>query len=164
MKFRTAYERERKISPSGSRYRKNYVKSYEKDGTPVLQEAGVEDVYDSIQKAGQGLGIEDLIRRARAGDDTAIREPVDSYVDLTHAPKDMLEAHQMLVEAKDKYLQLPAELRGKFGNSFDQFLKASADGSALKVLQPNKQSEPVQPLSTSEVAAIRKMIGGNDNA
>lgn len=70
----------------------------------------------------------------------------------------------MLVDAKDKYLQLPAELRGKFGNSFDAFLKASADGSAVKLLRPNKAENPVQPLSGSEVAAIRKMIGGIDNA
>lgn len=166
MKFRTAYSpRERFKSSSGSRLRKKYIKSYDKDGAYRLIEDGFEDVYDSIQKAANGVTLDALIRRAKAGDDSAIREPIDSYVDLSHVPKDLLEAHQMLIDAKDRYYSLPAELRSKFGNSFDEFLKASADGSAVKaLLQPNKKADDVQPLSSDEITKLRQQIGGTSNA
>lgn len=165
MKFRTAYDSTFHVAnPSGSRYRQNYVKIVNPDGTSKLKDAGKEDVYDSIQKAALGMSIEDLIRRARNGDDTAIGDPVESFADLSHMPTDLLSAHQMLLDAKDKYLQLPAELRAKFGNSFDKFLQASADGSAIRTLQESKKSSDpgVQPLTADEISKIRASIGGNN--
>lgn len=165
MKFRTAYSQRIPFpSSSGSRYRKNYVKQINENGESKLIETGVEDVYDSIQKAALGHTIDDLIRRAKSGDTAAIREPIDSYVDLSNMPTDLLSAHQQLVDAHAKYNALPSAIRSQFGNSFDNFLKASVDGSALKLLQPNKkQSDTVTPLSADEVYKIRSMIGGTNN-
>ena len=73
MKFRCAYDRERKPCPSGSRLRQTYTRGA--DGS--LVESGVEDVFDSIQKAGDGLALADLIRRAERGDQTALPLPVE---------------------------------------------------------------------------------------
>lgn len=166
MKFRTAYSSSIRFnSPSGSRFRQKYIKQIMPDGTSKLVEDGMEDVYDSIQKAGMGLGIEDLIRRAKSGDTTAIREPIDSYADLTHAPKDLLEAHSMLSDAHNKYNALPAELRSKFGNSFEKFLQASVDGSVIRELaQPAKKADTVSPLTAEEITKFRESLGGNANA
>ena len=166
MKFSSAYSHsERFFSPSGSRFRQKYVKKILPDGSSKLVEDGVEDVYDSIQKAGIGLGIEDLIRRAKSGDTTAIREPIESYADLSKAPKDLLEAHSMLADAQNKYNSLPADLRAKFGNSFEKFLMASADGSAFRELvQPNKSSISVSPLTAEEITKFRESLGGSSNA
>lgn len=151
------------VSPSGSRLRKQYQKSIEADGTPTIIEAGVEDVYDSIQKAAQGITLDDLIRRAQAGDTSAIPDPVDSYVDLTHMPSDMLEAHTMLSAARIKYDALPAEIKSKFGNTFEAFLQASADGSVFSVLSASP-TPSADALTAEEIAKIRSTIGGNDNA
>lgn len=150
-------------SPSGTRLRKLYQKATDKNGAPTLIEAGVEDVYDSIQKAAVGITLEDLIRRASNGDTSAIPEVVDSYPDLTHVPKDMLEAHSMLTAARSKYDALPAELRSKYGNSFDKFLAACADGSVLTSLKTDSSSA-VTPLTSEEIEKIRSTLGGSKNA
>lgn len=157
MKFRTLFSRKSFPCPSGSRYRKNYIKSYDGNKTE-LRENGVEDVYDSIQKAAQGITIEDLIRRARNGDTSAIGQPVDSYVDLTQCPKDLLEAHQMIKGMKDKYYELPVEVRNRYGNSFDAFLAAVNSGDIYNDLtQINAANK--------EVAEVKeKVLGGNENA
>lgn len=164
MKFRSAYtEHIRFPSPNGSRYRTIYQKNPEDPGR--LIEVGVEDTYDTIQKAAVGHTMADIIGRLSAGDTSAVGPIVDtSDIDLTGAPKDMLEAHIMLNDAKAKYNQLPADLKSKFGNSFEQFLRAAADGSVYSVLQPNSSSVHQDNLSQDEVAKIREIIGGNNNA
>lgn len=165
MKFRTAYDRERCSCPSGSRYRKLYTKIRTSEGASQLMESGVEDVYDSIQKAADGRTIEDLVRRARAGDSSAIPAPVDSYPDLSHAPKDMLEAHQMLASAREKYLSLPTQLRGKFGNSFEKFLESVGNGTVFDVARGASGTKSISSqLSDEELEKVRAIIGGNNNA
>lgn len=160
MNFRTSFNRTfKRPSPSGDRYRQKYVKTVNADGTCKLFEDGVEDVYDSIQKASNGRLLEDLIRRTERGDASAIGSPVDSYVDITNAPKDLLEAHTMLSDARVKYDKLPAELRAKFGNSFESFLKASSDGTALKALT-EKPKSTTPPLSPEEISKLRASLGG----
>lgn len=161
MKFRSAYDRSSKpvSCPRGSRYRQMYIKKIY-DGKAVLEKAGVEDVYDSIQKAAPGNLIEDLLRRARSGDDTAIPEPIDSYVDITHAPKDLLEAHQMLAASRSKYDALPADLKAVFNNDYTTFLEASANGKAVEAIQARKSVSENQALTAAEISKLRAMIGG----
>ena len=157
MKFRSLYSRKSFPSPSGSRYRKNYVKSIE-GGKSSLLENGFEDVYDSIQKAALGITIEDLIRRARNGDSTAIGQPIDSYMDLSNAPRDILEAHEMIKGMKNSFYGLPADVRAKYGNSFDSFLSAVNDGTVYDDLAAVNSSG-------SNVNEIKeKILGGNADA
>lgn len=165
MKFKTAYSISTcKSSPAGSRFSKTYVRA-SVDGE--LVESGTEDVYDSIQKAAQGIRLEDLIRRARNGDPDAIPQPLDSYGDISHMPKDLLEAHGMLLDYRSKFNSLPVTLKNKYGNDFKKFLEAVGDGSIKDAFKVNqKQADPKQtPLSADELTKIRSMIGGtNTNA
>lgn len=164
MKFRTmSSDRKRFPAPCGSRYAKRYQKTV--DGE--LMQAGVEDVYDSIQKAALGITLSDLIRRAENGDTSAIGEVVPSYADLSNAPKDLLEAHTMLCAARVSYDSLPLELRNSFGNSFDKFIAACADGSVVKALSGSvaPKGDTVPGLSPDEIKKIRESLnGGTKNA
>lgn len=167
MKFRTAYcDKEYFPSPTGTRFRTKYTRSFNNDGVAILEKSGVEDVYDSIQKAANGNTISDLIRRAKAGDPDAIKAPIDSYVNLSGCPRDLLEAHKMLLDARGKFDTLPTDLRNKFGNSFEQFLAASGSGAAVVELGKlaKAQKSTTQPLSAAEIEALRKTIGGTPNA
>lgn len=161
MKFRSAYsDSGRYYSPSGDGFRKKYVKQKNPDGTSVLLEDGIENVYDSIQKAGLGLAIDDLIRRAKAGDTEAIPEVVDSYVDIRKAPKDLLEANKMLADARSKYESLPAELRSKYDNNFNTFLEAASSGEALKVASDLTKAKvkPKPTLTADEINALKAQL------
>lgn len=165
MKFRSAYsERIVFASPNGNRYRKQYIRGYDNEGNKILVENGVEDLFDTVQKAAPGNCIEDLIRRAESGDSTAIPEVVDSFVDLSHMPKDLLEAHTMLANAQEKYRLLPKELRSQFGNNFAGMLKAIGDGSFTQALtQPLKSPEKSTGFTPDQIEEIKKIIGGNNN-
>lgn len=164
MKFRSAYDCKKSFSsPSGSRYRNQYVKKIY-DGKEVLELSGKEDLFDTIQKAAPGNIIEDLLRRARAGDTSAIPEPVDSYADISKAPKDLLEAHQMLASARSKYDALPADLKAVFNNDYSSFLEASANGNVVKAIQAKNANPEAKPLTVDEISELRKMIGGTKNA
>lgn len=164
MKFRSAYSPCQSVPcPSGSRYRQHYKKRIY-DGKEVLEKAGVEDVFDSIQKAAPGNIIEDLLRRARNGDTSAIGEPVDSYVDLSHAPKDILEAHEMLSKARSSYDNLSADVKAVFDNDYSKFLEASVNGKAIEALNAKNINPEAKPFSLSEIAELRKLIGGNKDA
>ena len=157
MKFRSLFSRKSFPCSTGQRYRKKYVKSIE-GGKSSLLENGVEDVYDSIQKAALGITIEDLIRRARNGDTTAIGQPVDSYMDLSNAPRDILEAHEMIKGMKNSFYGLPADVRAKYGNSFDSFLSAVNDGTAYDDLAA------VNSTSSNATEIKEKVLGGNADA
>lgn len=163
MKFKTAYDRST-LRPcgSGSRFSKTFVRS-SVDGD--LVESGSEDIYDSIQKAAQGIRLEDLIRRARNGDPDAIPLPLDSYGDISHMPKDLLEAHGMLIDYRAKFNSLPVNLKNKYGNDFKKFLEAVGDGSIKDAFKVNAKSidSKVTPLSSDELSKIRSMIGGTQN-
>lgn len=154
MKFRGAYDRERKPSPSGSRYRQTYTRG--PDGS--LIEAGLEDVFDSIQKAGDGLALADLIRRAERGDQTAIPVPVDSFADFSGAPKDLLEAHMMLSDAQAKYDALPASVKSAFNNDFSTMLAAIGDGSIVSKLSLLAKKDPVV------TTPVKPVEGGSNDA
>ena len=167
MKFRSSYSEPILFeSPSGSRYRKNYLKAYNDDGTSELIENGIEDVYDSIQKAAPGNVIEDLIRRAQSGDVTAIPAPIDSFVDIADMPTDLLSMHSKLMQCRAQYDSLPADVRSLFNNSYSDFLKSVGDGSlAEKLSQLSQNSGPqVSPLTADEIQKIRSTIGGSANA
>jgi hypothetical protein len=155
MKFRTAYTRDRSTCPSGSRYRKTYTRGA--DGE--LKEAGVEDVFDSIQKAGEGLALADLIRRAERGDQTAIGTPIDSYGDLTNLPTDLLDAHMKLSAARDSYNSLPANVKALFNNDFQTMLTAIGDGSVV-----DKLSQLAKAASPAPQTVTNTSDGGSSNA
>lgn len=159
MKFRTCFcIQKRFFSSPGNRFRKNYIRQGSK-----LIENGIEDVYDSIQKAANGNCIEDLIRRARGGDSAAIPAPVDSYGDVSGMPTDLLGMHDILTRCHDSFNSLSAEVKKSFNNDFDFYLKSLSDGSFTKLLQPLKPSNPdVDMLSHEELQKIRSLIGGKE--
>lgn len=155
MKFRSRSDYSHtNSSPTGSRLRNTYQKVVGSDGTSRLERVGVEDVYDSIQKAANGNTIEDLLRRAKLGDVSAIKPPVDSFADVSAAPKDLLEAHSQMQTVTSKFNSLPAEVKAKFGNSIDTFISCLNDGSYITRLSTLKPA--ASTTTTSE--------GGSENA
>lgn len=164
MKFRTAYsERVVYVSPSGCRYRTNYIRGFDKEGNRILVENGKEDLFDTVQKAAPGNCIEDLLRRAESGDSSAISPVVDSFADLSNMPTDILSAHAMLQNAREKYRLLPKELRAQFGNSFEGLVKAVGDGTFSKaVTQPVASKSQDPSLTPEQIAQIKSIIGGTN--
>lgn len=132
MKFKTAFDCKCSdpSSSSGSRFRQTYKRQFdEKSGLFKIVSDKKEDVYNSIQIAAEGRKLSDLVARSLRGDESAIGLPVDSFVDLTNAPKDAMEAQNLLIRSQEHFMSLPKDIRSHFSNNCSVWLKSLADGS-----------------------------------
>lgn len=138
-------------------------------GKATLVPDGVEDIYQGIQLAAQGNLVGDLIKRAGMGDDKALGVDTDSFVDLTNAPKSLLDAENRLIAAREQFDSLPLDIKKQFG-SLSAFLSAVDDGSFVKGIQERAAAEAkaaadakaiadAQPVfSDAQVKYIKEMI------
>lgn len=155
--------------PSGKRTLNKYRRRIEA-GKATLVDDGVEDIYQSIQLAAKGNLVGDLIRRAGLGDDQALGVDINSYSDLTNAPRSLLEAENRLIDAREQFDRLPLDIKKQFG-SLSAFLTAIDDGSFVKGIQDKVAAEAkaaadaaavvaAQPVfSEAQVNALKEMFG-----
>lgn len=178
MKFRSLLNYGKsKPNSSGASFRQMYVREID----PIshrrsLVESDKVNLVQLVQLSGKGLTVKDLITRFNSGDISAIPDPVESYGDFTKSPKSLLEAEKILISAKSKFDALPVDIKSKYNNDSSQWLSAVSDGSFVsylndqiktrKQIQDNAKfvadNSPV--LSDAQVAAIKKLIGGNNDA
>lgn len=174
MKFYSAYDKPPKTPcDSGSPYKTIYKRSVDENGMPCLEESGKENIYQKIQLCAKGNLVSDLIDRAKRGDPNAIPEPIESFVDCTKLPKNLLEARNQLVRAESYFNELPVDVRNKYGNNFANFLSAIDSGTFVKetVIKAREAAELEKfradqkasspPLSTDQINYIKTQLGGN---
>lgn len=112
----------RSFSPAGVKTRVEYQLEVEPDGNRKLVEAGVTDVYASIQSFKESCSIENIVKRALAGDPYALARNQGVYADVTLLPTDLISAHEAVKQAETIYKGLPATVRAEFGG-FNEFIK-----------------------------------------
>lgn len=146
-------ERKHFYSPCGSKIRKTFERCISPTGKKSLVQGKDELVYESIQLAAKGNLVTDLLARADRGDPNAIGKPIDSYIDLTGAPKTLAEAQQRIIDARNIYERCSAEVKRLYGNSFDNFIAAMSDGTYIADL---KKRDAADKLARSNAAAAAK--------
>ena len=133
MKFRSFSNRPAaKPCPAGSSTSRIYKRTFDTAGNSDIVYTGEEPTYQSIQMAARGTLTKDLISRSLSGDDSAIPTPVESFADITNAPKSLLEAQNHLISAREIYDSLSADVKSRYGNNFGTFLSAVSDGTYMK--------------------------------
>lgn len=168
--FRSAYS-ERKIfySPSGRDSYFEYVRDKDEKGVDILKKGTEHCISDELRAAARGADIQSIFARARAGDPNAIGELTDEmFGDLANAPRNLLEAHNLLFKGRQIFDGLSLELRQKFNNNPMQFMSAIADGSFFRSYI-KKSSVPLSnnssdTLSADDVKALKSLLGGSSNA
>lgn len=116
---------ETKFSPSGNPIIKHYEMRLTKSGHKYLAEVGEKNLYNLIQDHKDECDIKQIIRRAQMGDPTALMKLQNTnkkYGDMTLQPANLIEAHQMITDAKKAFYELPTEVREKFGNDPLKFM------------------------------------------
>ena len=85
------------------------------------------------------------MKRYQNGDVAAFSQKQGFYGDFLDFPKTYAEALNHMNEMERQFMALPVETREKFGNSFTEFLAASAEPDFLDRLGIKKESvsEPV---------------------
>lgn len=159
MQFKTQYDvRDRTFSDPGSPEHVIYAGHYDEKGRVVLEESGRENIYDFIQSHAESCDIHVLMKRYQNGDVDALSQKQGFYGDFLDFPKTYAEALNHMNEMERQFMALPVETREKFGNSFTEFLAASAEPDFLDRLGIKKEtaSDPVPAIPHDETKEVTK--------
>ena len=159
MEFKTQYDaRDRIFSDPGSPEHITYAGHYDEKGRVVLEESGRENIYDFIQSHAESCDIHVLMKRYQSGDVDALSQKQGFYGDFLDFPKTYAEALNHMNEMERQFMSLPVETREKFGNSFTEFLAASAEPDFLYRLGIKKEpvAEPVPAIPQVETKEVTK--------
>ena len=118
-------------NPSGQPFEIEY-KEVVACENPHLEAIGKRDVYGLIQAEREGVDLKHLIQRFTAGDVTAIDRARGFYADISDMPTNIFEAAAQVDHARYIFEQLTVDMKAQFGGSFERFLKAASDPSALE--------------------------------
>lgn len=142
-RFLTAYgARKQNNTPTGKRLELTYGYKVNKKGQKELVINGETDVYEKIQSYLEDTKIETVLARAAAGDGTVFR-PDGMYGDFTSAPKNLLEAQQMMQDLQNLWGNIPNEIKKEYGFSVENFVAEAGSEKWLESMgYKQKNQEP----------------------
>lgn len=137
MNFRKAYE-EREYRPqdekteAGERMRYSYKYIINADGERQLVEDERMDIREEIDSYREETDIKNIVRRAsydpsvweQFGMETREGFADEPDYDITNAPGTLAEAQNIILTAKQTFHSLPPEVKHKFGDSADAFIRS----------------------------------------
>lgn len=95
-------------------------------GVLTLVKIGDQPLNDFIQEPLESTLIYNVLERFNAGDPYALRKNIGQFVDVTAMPRSLMEAEQMVINARNKFELLPLEIRAKFGHNHQRFMEEVA--------------------------------------
>lgn len=109
-------------APSGSAEADTYEVEIDTTGHKHLVKSGKTNVYERIQTSLESTKIENIIRRATAGDVSALAVTNGQYLDCTDMPKSLAEAQNILIKLQTQFDSLPLEIRQKYDMSAERYI------------------------------------------
>lgn len=121
--FRSAYDR----GPSEPQPDFNYLEDkheweYDKKGRRKLKVSGQRNINEIVQASLESTKLENILRRAAMGDIEALNVMNGQYIDLTDAPKSLMEAQNLMIRMENEFKTLPIEFKNKFNNDYMQYI------------------------------------------
>lgn len=113
--------RGRFYSEVGERQKMKHHARYDDNGCVVLVEDGYDDLYAAIQSFAPSVDVHVILKRFVNGDASALSKRQGIYADLTGMPKTYAELLNTVNDLERQFLELPVDVREKFGNSFAQY-------------------------------------------
>lgn len=90
--------------------------------------------YEMIQASKGSCDINYIVKRALAGDNTALNVRVPSYADVSEVPDNLNDLNNMNLEAINSFAKLDPNLRSLFDNDVDKFISSINDGTYIDVI------------------------------
>lgn len=152
IKIYRPYGDKRPVTPThaGNRFEPEYQERLDKNGHPYLEQVGERDVYAEIQSHAEEGDIHAILARYAAGDFSVMRQG-GVYIDASQLPNNMVDMFNLLRDQKEKFMQLPLEIREKFGHSFEAWASTAGSEDWTNKMGLNqapaeevKQNEPEQ--------------------
>ena len=126
---------ERKPSPAGSEWAEKCVIDVDSEtGAKVLKVVGRENIYEKIQECLEPTKIENIIRRFKEGDRSALGRPDGIYTDISDMPTNIIEAQKRIQDVRAKFASMPSEIKERFGNDPTVFMAEILSGKGLEKL------------------------------
>lgn len=151
--FRTMYDRKAlkpvKANP-GSGTKTEYQLRISKTNEEILEPIGKSSLYDYIQSHADSVDIHKILERCAMTDDYSYlnRMPAQ-YMDLTEMPKNLAEAHAMVMDAKEMFDRMPLDIKEKYDNNFISFISSIGSekfnnvvGEFLKTVKEKENPAP----------------------
>lgn len=123
MTFFTAYNRPKTIpAPVGRSEAPIFDKIF--DGNEwKLAEVGLDDIKGRIEASKSDCLIENIIRKFQQGDLSVLSRSQGFYSDTVGMPENLMQAQNFLIKCKNQFESLPLDVRSKFDNNFDNYLR-----------------------------------------
>ena len=122
---------ENKPSCPGNILEPEYRERYDERGEAYLEKVGEVNTYEKIQSYREQCDVMAILSRYAAGDETALATP-GYYIDTSKLPKSYTEYLNMMNEQREKFNQLPLEVRQKFGMNFEQWAATAGESEWLE--------------------------------
>lgn len=134
MKFRTQYDRERKVIRSGNSVINKYGARYDDNGHLVVEVVGKRDIYPEIQAHALSCDINYIVSRFANGDATALSKIQGTYGDFTQFPKTYAELLNNVNRGAELFETLPVDVRAKFNHSLGEFMQSAGSAEWMQKL------------------------------
>ena len=122
---------ESKPSCPGNILEPEYRERYDERGKAYLEKVGETNTYEKIQSYKEQCDVMAILSRYAAGDETALATP-GYYIDTSKLPQTYTEYLNMMNEQREKFNQLPLEIRQKFGMNFEQWVATAGENEWLE--------------------------------
>lgn len=99
------------------------------DGVQQLVEVKKEPINPFVQSSLAGTLVYNILAKYERGDIDALQRVAGQYIDVTGMPKNLAEAQQQIINISRQFDALPLDVRNKFGNNVDMFIKTVAEGN-----------------------------------
>lgn len=134
MKIFKPYEKEKpesKCNCCGNVMEPEYRERYDEKGHPYLVKVGEVNTYEKIQSYRDECDVMAILSRYAAGDESALATP-GYYIDTTKLPKTYTEYLNMMNEQREKFDELPLEIRQRFGMNFQNWAATAGEQEWLE--------------------------------
>lgn len=153
MEFYSAFNPpESKPTEAGDENRRTYMWAEDENGKKKLVEDEIINIHDEIESYHEETKISNIIRRATFNVDAANKLLGDSGkdgVDLTQMPENLMQAQNLMVQAKTAYAALTPQQQAEFNGLADYMATAGTEEWAKK-LGYIKEKEKEEKIIESE--------------
>lgn len=122
--FRAQYDKgtQEFKAPTGDKFEMRHNPELDQWGKRSLVKDRKVEIYDIIQSHKDECDFNLIIRRAVEGDVNALNIIEGHYIDITDAPRTLMESQNMMIKAQKEFEELPKDVRQKFDYDYHNYL------------------------------------------